>query len=290
MREGNRNFSAHTGLCRMRISLFSSISAATAFMIARPGPGPEMPPLILGIFLLACGSSALNQYQERAVDALMPRTMTRPIPSGRMSPRSALFFSLMLISSGAITLLLTGSISAPLLGLAGVLWYNGLYTALKRKTRFAAVPGAVVGAITPAVGWVAGHGALADHRLLALCFFFFMWQVPHFWLLLLDHGEEYAKAGLPSLTGIFTRTQLSRIIVVWILAAAVSSLFLSTGGMVRTPLTGFFLLGISFWLMVRGMTLLGRSNGASAFPLTFRRINIYLLMVMVLLTVDKILL
>ena len=278
---------AHIGLCRMRISLFSSLSAATSFIIARSGPGPEMFPLMLGVFLLACGSSALNQYQERSIDALMPRTRTRPIPSGRISPRGALYFSLALISSGTLTLLLTGSVFAPLLGLAGVMWYNGLYTAMKRKTAFAAVPGALVGTITPAIGWVAGNGSLSDPRLLSLCFFFFMWQVPHFWLLLLDHGKDYEKAGLPSLTGIFAKTQLLRIIFIWIFATAVSCLFISVTGMIRTPAVNYLLFGASLWLIWSGLTLLRRQAGACLAFFTFRRINIYMLFVMALLSIDK---
>jgi protoheme IX farnesyltransferase len=278
---------AHVGLCRMRISLFSSLSAATSFLIARSGPGPEMLPLATGVFLLACGSSALNQCQERTIDALMPRTRTRPIPSGRISPLGALCFSLALIFSGTLTLLLTGSVFAPLLGLAGVLWYNGFYTTMKRRTAFAAVPGALVGTITPAIGWVAGNGSLSDPRLLSLCFFFFMWQVPHFWLLLLDHGEEYEKAGLPSLTGIFARTQLLRIIFIWIFATAVSCLFISVTGMIRTPAVNYLLFGASLWLIWSGLTLLRRQAGERLASFTFRRINIYMLFVMVLLSVDR---
>ena len=279
---------AHIGLCRIRISLFSSLSAATGFLTARPGAGPEMLPLMLGVFLLACGSSALNQYQERSIDVLMPRTRTRPIPSERISPLGALYFSLALITSGTLTLLLTGSVFAPLLGLAGVLWYNGLYTTIKRKTAFAAVPGALVGTITPAIGWVAGNGSLSDPRLLSLCFFFFMWQVPHFWLLLLDHGEEYEKAGLPSLTGIFTRAQLSRVIFAWILAAAVSCLFLPFTGVIRTPLVALLLFGASLWLMAQGIRLFSLRESLSSTP--FRKINAYMLLVMVLLSVDRLIL
>lgn len=274
-------------LCKMRVSLFSVLSAATGFFLASSGMRGTVLPLILGTFFLACGACALNEYQERDVDARMPRTGNRPLPSGRISPLHALFFSLTCIALGMLTLLLTGCTPAALLGLLALVWYNGVYTPLKKRTAFALIPGSLVGMLPPAMGWVAGDGLLTDPGLRALSFFFFMWQVPHFWLLLLGHGEEYEKAGLPSLTGIFTRAQLSRIIFAWILAAAVSCLLLPAAGMIHAPLAALFLSGASFWLMWRGMMLLRLERGESSFPVTFGTINTYMLLVMVLLSVDK---
>ena len=285
---------AYSELCKVRISLFSAFSALTGFLLAAREFRPEALVLVAGVFLLACGSSGLNQYQERKTDALMPRTEGRPIPSGRMDPSHALFFSVMLIFLGSLTLLLTGRAVAPFLGLLAVIWYNGLYTYLKRKSAFALIPGSLVGTIPPAIGWVTGGGAFSDPGLIALCFFFFLWQVPHFWLLILSYGEEYRNAGLPSLTTIFTRTQLLRIIVNWIFATAVSCLFLSISGMVLTPLINYILLGVSLWLMATAIRLLRQGGGvsststyASTYTSTFRRINIYMFLVMTLLSVDK---
>jgi len=285
MRTIVRKVRAYDELCKMRISLFSAFSAATGFLLVSSLSSGAILPLVLGVFFLACGACALNEYQERDIDARMPRTRNRPVPSGRISPFHALSLSLTFIALGSVTLLNAGSIPAALMGLVAVVWYNGVYTPLKRKTAFALIPGSLVGMIPPAMGWVAGGGVLSDQGLRALCFFFFMWQVPHFWLLLLDHGEEYVRAGLPSLTGIFTRAQLSRIIFAWILAAAVSCLFLPVTGMIRTPLVALLLSGASFWLMAQGIRLLRAKETASSVP--FRRINIYMLFVMTLLSVDR---
>ena len=278
----------YSELCKVRISLFSAFSALTGLLLAAHEFRPEAVVLVAGVFLLACGSSALNQYQERKTDALMPRTEKRPIPSGRMEPSHALFFSVMLISLGSLTLLLTGRAVAPVLGLLAVIWYNGLYTYLKRKSAFALIPGSLVGAIPPAIGWVTGGGTFLDPGLIALCFFFFLWQVPHFWLLILSYGEEYRNAGLPSLTAIFTRTQLLRIIVNWIFATAVSCLFLSISGMVLTPLINYALIGVSLWLVTTAVRLLIQGGEVtSTYSSTFRRINTYMFLVMTLLSVDK---
>ena len=85
---------AYIELCKIRIALLSSFSAATGFLLAATELRSQVIILILGVFLLACGSSALNQYQERETDAAMPRTCSRPLPSGRIKPVNALYFSL----------------------------------------------------------------------------------------------------------------------------------------------------------------------------------------------------
>ncbi len=276
-------------LCKVEISLFSSLSAATGFLLSALRIKPEMVILMIGVCFLACGSSALNQYQERDSDRIMPRTRNRPIPSGRISPPQALCLSLILISLGSMTLLLTGEPAALLLGLSAVFWYNGVYTPLKKKTAFAAVPGALVGAVPPAVGWVTGGGDLQDPKLLALCLFFFMWQIPHFWLLVLSYSEEYREAGFPSLTDIFTGLQLSRIIFNWIVATAVSCLFLSVYAASGTSLINVLLAVVSLWLVWNGIKLLRERGGEKLYAFTFRRINVYMLLVMILLSIDKLL-
>jgi protoheme IX farnesyltransferase len=280
---------AYGELCKIRISAFSALSATTGFVLAASGVKPQLLILAFGIFLLACGSGALNQYQERDTDALMERTRARPLPSGRLLPRSALRFSLMLILVGSSFLLLTGSLPAVALGLSAVLWYNGVYTLLKRKTAFAVVPGALIGAIPPAIGWVAGGGRPEDPRLLVLCFFFFMWQIPHFWLFALNHGDDYGNAGLPSLTAVFSRPQLQRIVFTWVAATSVSSLFLFAGGTVRSPVLIVLILALSAWLFWNGTTLLRDRRDEFICPFAFRRINVYMFIVMVSLTLDRLL-
>ena len=202
----------------------------------RQRDGKSLPAAVVaGAFVLACGSCALNQYQERRIDSLMARTAKRPIPSGRIRPGQALGLALLLILSGEGLLLFTGNAAVPLLGTVAVCWYNIVYTGLKKVSAFAVVPGALVGAIPPAMGWAAGGGRLSDPSLAALAFFFFMWQVPHFWLHLLTYGKEYAEAGLPSLSDVFSAAQLKRLTFQWLSATAVSSLLLGLCGMLESP-------------------------------------------------------
>lgn len=278
-------FREYLKLCKIKISLFAVFSSVTGFLLASSQLEEKMVVLITGVFCLACGSCALNQYQERDIDALMSRTKNRPVPAEKIKPLYALSFSIMLIFFGLFVLFSGGGLIASVLGLFAVIWYNGVYTYFKRKTAFALIPGALIGAIPPAIGWVMGGGNFLDFRLFALCFFFFMWQVPHFWLLLLNYGEEYEKAGLPSLTRVFTRTQLVRIIFHWIFATALSCLFIALYGN-ATSFLKISLLASSFWLVWNGIRIL--KGNEFHYGLAFNRINVYMFIVLSLITVERI--
>ncbi|HTZ39821.1 MAG TPA: protoheme IX farnesyltransferase [Syntrophales bacterium] len=272
-------------LCKAKISLFASLSAAMGFVLAAGDAAGFFCALCAGVFLLSCGACALNQYQERDLDARMARTAKRPIPSGRIRPENALAIALLLLLAGEGLLLFTGTAIVPLLGVAAVLWYNVLYTGLKKKSAFAVVPGALVGAIPPAMGWAAGGGSMADPALASLAFFFFIWQVPHFWLHLLSYGEDYRAAGLPALSDVFVDAQLKRLTFQWVAATAVSALLLGLCGLMQSPLAKIFLFVVSLWPVSEGITLLIR--GEASHSKIFRHINYYMLLVMTLAFLDR---
>jgi protoheme IX farnesyltransferase len=276
-------------LGKIRISLLVTFSTATGYLLAAQEVTLQMLVPAAAVFLLACGSCALNQFQERKIDAFMERTRNRPLPSGKLSPSSALFISLGLISAGSFTLLHGASLLAGILGLFAIFWYNGIYTYLKRKTAFAAIPGALIGAIPPALGWVSGGGSLLDPRIWAVVLFFFMWQVPHFWLLLLNFGEDYEKAGLPSLTRIFTPAQLSRMTFMWISATAVACMVTQLFGIAESLAIRGGLFIAAFWLVWKGSKLLKVHSQKFPFHFTFNTINSYALLVMFLLALDHLL-
>jgi protoheme IX farnesyltransferase len=275
-------------LTKFRISLFSTLSTFAGFILARRGLSSDMILPILGVFLLASGSCALNQYQERQNDHLMERTQGRPIPSKKLSPSTALKISIGLLLFGSILLYFGAHWSALGLGLFAVLWYNGVYTFLKRKSAFAAIPGALVGAIPPVIGWISGKGFFSlDPQILAISFFFFIWQVPHFWLLLLNFGRDYEKAGLPSLTRIFTSAQLSRITFIWIFATAAACMMIPLFGIVESHAIQGGLLVAAFWLMWKSLRLLTAKGRKFSLPFTFKTVNSYAVVVMILLTLDN---
>lgn len=277
--------SAYRTLCRLPISFFAACSALTGNLLTPFRDRPTIVLLTIGVFLLASGASALNQLQERRIDALMRRTRNRPLPLGTIAPGKVLALAACLISCGIVLLGMLGP-GVAALGAFAVLWYNGLYTPLKQRTAFAAVPGALVGAVPSAMGWLAGRGEMTDPKLFALTMLFFLWQIPHFWLLLLGEHDEYAKAGLPSMTRVLPRERLTRIVILWTASAAVASLILPCYGIAASPFVLVSLVVLALWTTASSLTLLRTDARAGAARTAFRSINIFLAVIMVLIALD----
>ncbi len=276
-------------LSKFRITSFSTLTTTVGYILATGKINFQLLIPTAGVLFLACGSAVLNQYQERDIDALMTRTRMRPIPSGRVPPVLALIIAWSFVVTGSIVLILGANVVAFGLGLLAVFWYNGVYTFLKRKTAFAVVPGAFIGSIPPAIGWVAGGGSILDAKILIFSFFFFIWQVPHFWLLLLIYGKDYEQAGFPSITTIFSKEQLQRIIFIWILATAVTCLILPLFGLIQFGLFNYILIASALWMIWTASRMFGVNGKKPSFSYVFKGINIYALIVILLLSIAKIL-
>lgn len=164
-----------------------------------PFSWPRMTVTLLGILLLASGSSALNQLQERHLDAQMPRTASRPLPTGRLSVQTVVIFVGLTVISG-LSLLANLGPSLFLLGLAALFSYNGLYTLWwKKHWAYAAIPGAIPGALPILMGHAAASGTVFTPAGIYLFLILFFWQMPHFWVLALRYQDDYAKGGFPTL-------------------------------------------------------------------------------------------
>jgi protoheme IX farnesyltransferase len=278
---------AYMQLCKLRISAFAALSALTGSILVSAALTFVMLVTMAGIFILACGAGALNQYQERDIDALMKRTGSRPIPTGMVEKSHALYIAVSLIVTGVLIMFLSGGWTVAGLGLFAVVWYNLVYTNLKQVTAFAAVPGAIVGAIPPAIGWVAGGGSLHDYALLPICFFFFMWQVPHFWFLLFSHEEDYKTSDLPALVKIFNRDQFGRIAIIWTMATAVSLFLIPLFGIMLSDIAMFLLVIASVWIIWCGSYHVQKSNETGAHYTAFKKMNMYMLFVMAVLNIAR---
>jgi protoheme IX farnesyltransferase len=151
----------------------------------------------LGGALSAGGAGAVNHYVDRDIDALMSRTASRPVPSGRVSPRAALAFGIGLQVASFALLSLTVNVLAACLALSGFLGYVFVYTLwLKRSTPQNIVIGGAAGAVPPLVAWAAVTGSLSWNAVYLFAIVFY-WTPPHFWALSLLMKDEYAKAGVP---------------------------------------------------------------------------------------------
>lgn len=272
-------------LTKVRITVAVTLTTAMGYILFSRYFEAEMVGVAAGMFLLACGSAALNQWQDAALDARMDRTRRRPIPAGLIDPTVALFASVLLMLVGLYMLTSTGRQPGTLLVLGGlaVIWYNGVYTYLKRRSAFAAVPGALIGAIPPMMGYVAAGGSPVDERIVLPAFLLFIWQVPHFWLLLLLIGRQYAQAGLPTLTQRFSPTQLRRVTFMWVLAAAGAGAGFPAMSPTSTSLPwNLGMVLVSVWLAFKATALLypGRDQ-AVTFRKVFLCVNVFAL-VMVL--------
>ena len=240
----------------------------------------------LGIFILACGSAALNHYQDRERDGLMERTKDRPIPSGRIHADLALAIAIVEIALGTWIIYTGSNFLAAQLGLLALIWYNFIYTPLKRKTAFAVIPGSVIGALPPMVGWVAAGGSLADPKLFTLAFFFFIWQVPHFWLLMLKYGKEYEAAGYPSITSQISTDQIKRSTFMWTAATAVTALMIAVSGLFGTLFFKIIIFAAAIWLIVVFSKLIKTQTEEFNPFHYFMRINYFVLIMIIAMSID----
>jgi protoheme IX farnesyltransferase len=278
--------SAFADLTKLRIVSLSTLSAVSGYVIYARRFDAGVLTCGFGVLLTAMGAAVLNQFQDRELDARMIRTQNRPIPAGILNPHLALIIGLVLVASGGWSLWAQHNRAAALIALGAAAWYNLLYTYLKRIWAFAVVPGAVIGALPPVIGWTAAGGSPVAPHIVGLAFFFFMWQVPHFWLLLFRFGEEYSRAGLPSLTALFSARQFTSVTGAWMLATGATGFLLPVFLPARSPwvICGLLLSGL--WLMWEAFRLLQPSRSPGSLQHTFRRINLYALVVMCLLVAD----
>ena len=239
-------------LTKSEIVLLEAITLAAGFFIGqtleRPVDWPLFFLLLAGVSCLALGSGALNQIQERKEDSQMDRTRSRPLPSGRLPLALAITVTVALFLIGIVCLCFV-SMSVLTLGILAVVSYNGLYTLWwKRKMAYAAIPGAIPGALPILIGFQGAVNNLLDVRGYYLFGILFFWQMPHFWVLALKYSNDYDQGGFPTLP-VAHGTQVTRFqITLWCLAYAAFGLL----SVLFFPIGIIGLLGsllISAWLL-----------------------------------------
>jgi protoheme IX farnesyltransferase len=275
-------------LSKIRIMLPVSLTGFTGYFIYRPQLSLNLLFVTTGILFLAISASVLNQIQEVQIDKKMIRTQGRPLPSGKISIQHALIFFFCTLESGAVILYLSSGLIALLTGLLTIIWYNVVYTYAKRFTAFAVVPGALTGALPPLIGWVAAGGGLWDRPIIFLEFLFFTGQIPHFWLLILQYGEEYSKAGIPSLTDILSRSQINRLTFTWVVTSVIAALFLCFFEIVRNLAICGILLIASAYIVWKFSGLVRGLKERGSYRFYFILLDAYFLLLLILLISDRV--
>jgi len=196
-----RTVTDYVALTKPRLNVLVVATSAAGYYLGATSPvnAAVFLATVLGTAFVAGGAAALNQVYERDTDALMRRTRTRPLPSGRVSPAEARVFGVALSIAGLALLTAFSTWLASLLALATLVIYLFVYTPLKRLSPSATIVGAVPGALPPLIGWVASHGTIALGGL-ALFLIVFLWQIPHFMAIAWMYREDYGAAGFPMLT------------------------------------------------------------------------------------------
>lgn len=183
-------------LVKARLTLLVLVTTAVGFYL-----GSE-PPIdyqllfhtVFGTAAAAAGAAALNQWWERQADALMRRTMARPIPAGRMAPVQALLLGAALSVFGVVYLAIACNALSATLAAVTILVYIFAYTPLKRASTANTAVGAIPGAIPPMIGWAAARGDISAGAW-TLFVIVFLWQMPHFFAIAWMCREDYSRAG-----------------------------------------------------------------------------------------------
>jgi protoheme IX farnesyltransferase len=242
---------------------------------------------LLGGFMAAGGSGAINQYIDRFDDLKMQRTQKRPIPSGRLTPGQGLAFGVGLSLASFFIMVAFVNLLAALLTLAGIIYYVVLYSIFLKKTTVQnIVIGGGAGAIPPLVGWAAATGSLNIPSLFLFAVIF-MWTPPHFWALAIVRRKDYARAGVPMLPVIRgdqeTRWQIFLYTVELVVLTLLLPLF-GLGGSLY--FIGALLLGL--WILSTAWRVWKQGGNKVAWKM-YRYSSMYLAFLMAVLMVDALL-
>lgn len=278
---------AYVELTKPRIAIMLVLTSAAGFYLGTRGNFDTVlfANSLIAILLLALGVATLNQVWEHATDALMDRTSTRPIPTGRVTTTEAIIFGLILCTIAEVYLLLAVNALTALLGLIVIVGYVLVYTPLKTRTSVSTAIGAIPGALPPLMGWTAAANEISIGAW-ALFAMQFLWQFPHFLAIAWMYRDQYAKAGILMLPVVEPSGRITgRQIVLFSLMLVPVSLapyFFDQAGMVF--LVGAIILGI--WFFIASVRAARSKTNERAKSLLLASV-IYLPLLFLLMVADK---
>ena len=274
-------------LIKYKLSLAVTFSAVTGYFISGSGINNSIIPLIAGIFLLTAGAAALNEFTEKDSDATMVRTMNRPIPGRKITAVRALVISAILIFAGSLILLTTGVIPM-FLGLIAIFLYNVVYTKLKKISLISIIPGAIVGAIPPLIGFASAGAHLPQKEIILFSSFMFLWQLPHFWLILIRYNDDYRRAGFKTFSTGFSEFRIRLLVFAWVVLTTLLLILLSADGLIFTGLMNSLLIILNCFFILLFYSILFGKDEVRSVKTAFILINSFSLVVMILFIVHSV--
>lgn len=241
----------------------------------------------LGGFLMVAASNAFNQVIEKDTDALMKRTMNRPLPTGRMSVNLALSIAILFTISG-IAILYSINAKSALFGAISIFLYTCAYTPLKSVTPLAVFVGAFPGAIPFMLGWVAATGNFGIEAGFLFMIQFF-WQFPHFWAIGWLQYEEYKKAGFNMLPMNQKDQSATRQIILYtfiMILASIAPVLKITGQFYIYPATAVIVAILGGVMLFYGIKLHKQQTNIQARKLMLSSV-LYITVIQIVYVIDK---
>ncbi|MDN3641690.1 heme o synthase [Lutimonas halocynthiae] len=243
--------------------------------------------LSIGGYCMVGASNAFNQIIERVPDAVMKRTMDRPIPTGRISVNTAMIIAVGLTITGLVILYNINEKTA-LFGAISIFLYTSAYTPLKPVTPLSVFVGAIPGAIPFMLGWVAGTGQFGIEAGMLFMIQFF-WQFPHFWAIGWLQFDEYKKAGFNMMPTGEKNKKASRLILIYtvfMLIVSIFPVFRYTGSLYLLPVSAIVIFGLGLVMLYFGVKLHKEQSDIMARKLMLSSV-LYITLIQIIFVIDK---
>ena len=283
-----RVLSDYKQLAKVGLSLSVVFSAIAGYLLAVEIINYRVLFLLgLGGFLMVAASNAFNQIIEKDTDALMKRTMNRPLPTGRMSKTSAFIFAITFTIIGLGILYSINSKSA-LFGAISIFLYTCAYTPMKPVSPLAVFVGALPGAIPFMLGWVAATNEFGIEAGFLFMIQFF-WQFPHFWSIGWLQFEEYKKAGfimLPMDKKDQSATKQIIFYTIIMILVSIAPVLKMTGAFYIHPITAIVIALLGLFMLYYGILLHKKQTNIEARKLMLSSV-LYITVIQIIYVIDK---
>ena len=275
-------------ITKMRLALSVVFSSLAGYLLAANTIDfDDILLLAFGGYCMVGASNAFNQIIERVPDAVMKRTMDRPIPTGRISVNVAMAIAVTLTLIG-LTILYTINEKTALFGAISIFLYTSAYTPLKPVSPLSVFVGAIPGAIPFMLGWVAATGKFGIEPGMLFMIQFF-WQFPHFWAIGWLQFDEYKKAGFNLMPTGEKNKKASKLIIIYtifMLIVSIFPVFRITGSLYLLPVSAIIIFALGLVMLYYGVKLHKEQSNLMARKLMLSSV-LYITLIQIIFVIDK---